>query len=453
MMNLELLLWGAANGGDPGWREMALTHARVTGRDLVRADGGTFHVVDYEPATGAVRLRGTYQGYADGSTWSRGQAWAIYGYTMVYRHTRDPEMLALARKTAAWWLARTPADGVPNWDFDAPTQRKDSSAGAAVAAAFLELAGYVGEGAEAARYRGAALAALDALSSPAYLASGPSPASILLHGVGHLPAGKEIDVGLVYGDHYFLEAVLRHTPRPPLRWVAAAAGGGTVRQLGTGNGGVRTIALDVTPRAAPIDGVVGWADASTTPTGAASYAIAVRLAPSGVFEVRDGEAWTAATRVPYAAGATYRLRVLADPGARRYAAWVTPPGGPEVALAHAAAFRSDAPAADDVGKVGLVAGADGDFAVEAHRMAEGAGPLPQPPIGAPSPEPVPGPPAAEPPPDAGPPPGGARDGCTTAGAGGAGALPSLALALAALRWLRRGLRREGPAHASGRRPG
>jgi unsaturated chondroitin disaccharide hydrolase len=211
MMNLELLLWASRNGGDPALAQLALEHARTTGRDMVRADGGTYHVVDYEPTTGAIRFRGTFQGYADESTWSRGQAWAIYGFTVVYRYTRDPQMLELARRTAAYWLAHVPADGVPRWDFDAPTTFKDSSAAAAVASALLELAGYVGAD-EAARYCGAALTALDTLASPAYLARGTRLPSILAHGTGHVPANQEIDVGLIYGDHYFVEALMRAFP-------------------------------------------------------------------------------------------------------------------------------------------------------------------------------------------------------------------------------------------------
>jgi len=210
MMNLELLFWGARNGGDAAWNDMALRHALKTLTDMVRPDGGTFHVVDYDSA-GRIRSRGTFQGYADSSTWARGQAWAIYGFTMSYRYTRDPRMLEAARKVTQYYLDRLPADGVPFWDFDASTsqQVKDSSAAAVVASALLELSGFVTDAAERARYRDAALRMMETLASPAYLAAGTETYSILKHGVGHYPAGQEIDVGLIYGDYYFLEAVLR----------------------------------------------------------------------------------------------------------------------------------------------------------------------------------------------------------------------------------------------------
>ena len=206
MMNLELLLWGAQNGGDPGWKAMALSHARKTLADVVRSDGSTYHVVDYS-STGAILTRGTNQGFSDASTWTRGQAWAIYGYTMVYRYTRDAQMLDAAQRTADFHLGRLGSDPIPNWDFDSGAPRqKDSSAAAAVASALYELSGYVGPAAQA-RYQQAATAMLDALASPAYLsASGPS---ILLHGVGNYPAGHQVDVGLIYGDYYFIEALAR----------------------------------------------------------------------------------------------------------------------------------------------------------------------------------------------------------------------------------------------------
>ncbi len=135
---------------------------------------------------------------------------------MVYRYTRDARMLAAAQKTADSYLGRLGGDPIPNWDFDAPSRQKDSSAAAAAASALFELSSYVGPG-DQARYQGAATAMLDALASPAYLsAAGPS---ILLHGVGNYPLRQQVDVGLIYGDYYFVEALAR---RPK----DAAVGGG-----------------------------------------------------------------------------------------------------------------------------------------------------------------------------------------------------------------------------------
>jgi unsaturated chondroitin disaccharide hydrolase len=226
MMNLELLLWAARNGGDPGYADLALRHALRTRADLVRADGSTFHVADYEPGTGTLRWRGTFQGAADGSTWSRGQAWAVYGFTMVYRYTRDARMLDAARTTAEFFLARLPAHGVPSWDLDAGPAPEDSSAAAVLASALLELATFVAEPA-ATRYRDRALAILGTLASTGYLDARATTEGILLHGAGHVPAGQEVDVSLVYGDYYFVEALMRARP-----WPKAPAGDG-----GDGTGG------------------------------------------------------------------------------------------------------------------------------------------------------------------------------------------------------------------------
>ncbi|MGQ0506166.1 MAG: glycoside hydrolase family 88 protein [Myxococcaceae bacterium] len=207
MMNLELLLWASENGGAPEWKDLALQHALTTLRDAVRDDGGTFHVVDYEPGTGAVRLKQTFQGYADGSTWSRGQAWAIYGFYAVYKYTQDPRMLAAANRVTDYYLARLPANGVPNWDFDAPHALPDSSAAAAVASVLLDRP----------EHKDRALQMLETLAAPPFLASpsGTQP-SILMHAVGHLPANQEIDVGLVYGDYYFVEALVKLPPTQPV---------------------------------------------------------------------------------------------------------------------------------------------------------------------------------------------------------------------------------------------
>jgi unsaturated chondroitin disaccharide hydrolase len=194
---------------------------------MVRPDGGTFHVVDYDEA-GHIRSRETFQGHSDASTWSRGHAWAIYGFTMAYRYTKDARMLEAAQKVTNYYLDRLPPDSIPYWDMDAPADQwvKDSSAAAAVASALLELHTYVTDAAVKERYRSAALAMLDSLSSPDYLAAGTQSPGILLHGVAFYrtpikPRGDAIDESLIYGDYYFVEAVLRFkqslaAPPPPV---------------------------------------------------------------------------------------------------------------------------------------------------------------------------------------------------------------------------------------------
>jgi hypothetical protein len=214
MMNLELLMWAARESGQPYYREVAIAHADTALRNHFRPDGSSFHVVDYDPADGKVRSKVTHQGNADGSAWARGQAWGLYGFTMMYRETKKPEYLQQAQKIAAFLLQhpRMPADKVPYWDFDdpaIPNAPRDSSAAAIMSSALLELARYV-DPALAHRYTDFAEQQLRSLSSPAYLAGpGENGGFILKHATGHKPAGSEVDAPLSYGDYYFLEALLR----------------------------------------------------------------------------------------------------------------------------------------------------------------------------------------------------------------------------------------------------
>ncbi len=211
MMNLELLFWAAANGGKREWYDMAVSHARKTAKEHFRPDGSTYHVVDYYPdgrPVGENRKR-THQGHAKDSTWSRGQAWALYGYTMTYRETKETLFLETARKASDWFLYHLPGDKVPPWDFDAPDRElKDSSAGAIAASGLLELAQIDPDPARRERYGRGAVDILRALSAPPYLAKGTGSHAILLHGTYNKPKG-DFDSALVWGDYYFVEALSR----------------------------------------------------------------------------------------------------------------------------------------------------------------------------------------------------------------------------------------------------
>jgi Carboxypeptidase regulatory-like domain len=212
LMNLELLFWASRHGGHRAWYRMAVNHALRTMNDHVRADGSTYHGVDYDPTTGAIKTRFTHQGAATESTWARGQAWGIYGFAMTYRETRDARFLATAGRVADWYLDHLPADHVPYWDFKAPgipNEPRDSSAAAIAASGLLELAGLETDGVRADRYAQAAKDTLASLSTAAYLSEGTESRSILLHGTQNEPAG-ETDSGLIYGDYYFIEALLRY---------------------------------------------------------------------------------------------------------------------------------------------------------------------------------------------------------------------------------------------------
>ena len=214
LMNLEMLEAVTRFSGDSRFDKIARSHANVTMRQHFRADGGCYHVLNYDQRPGFLgRIqeirRG--QGAQVGTAWSRGQAWAIYGYTMMYRFTKDPAYLAFAQKVTDFAVnhPNMPADGIPYWDFGAPGEERDSSAGAIMASALFELADFVG-GAKGASYRAFAVKELLALASPAYFSEGGEIGHFLLkHGVGSKPSASEVDTPLNYGDYYFLEALLR----------------------------------------------------------------------------------------------------------------------------------------------------------------------------------------------------------------------------------------------------
>jgi unsaturated chondroitin disaccharide hydrolase len=189
-----------------------LSHALKTIDNHIRIDGGTYHVVDYDTATGEVVRKQTHQGYADESVWARGQAWAVYGFTMTFRETSDPRFLAVARKVADFFVDHLPPDGVPYWDFYAPgipEAERDASAAAIASSALIELSTLETDAARQSKYLSAARRILTILCSSAYLAEGTSSAGILNHAVGNMPKRGEVDVSLIYADYYFLEAMLR----------------------------------------------------------------------------------------------------------------------------------------------------------------------------------------------------------------------------------------------------
>jgi unsaturated chondroitin disaccharide hydrolase len=221
MMNLELLFWATQTSGDSSFYHIAVTHANTTMRNHYRPDYSSFHVVDYDSTTGAVIAKKTAQGFADSSAWARGQAWGLYGYTMVYRATHDARYLAQAKHIAHFLLTnpKLPADKVPYWDYDAPGipanggpggPLRDASAAAIMASALIELSHYVPP-AEGRGYLDVAEQIIVTLSSNVYKpVVGSNGGFILRHSVGHLPAHSEVDVPLTYADYYFVEAMLRY---------------------------------------------------------------------------------------------------------------------------------------------------------------------------------------------------------------------------------------------------
>lgn len=211
MLNLELLFWAAKHGGDQKLYDIAVTHAETTMKNHFRDDYTSWHVIEYDSLSGEVLNRQTKQGFADDSRWSRGQAWGVYGYTMVYKETKDKKFLDFAQKLTDKYLSLLPEDMVPCWDFDVannPKEEKDASAAAIVASALLDLSTMVENKADQERYYNAAIKMLKSLGSPAYSGVGKTD-SFLLHSTGAKSLGHEIDVALIYADYYYIEALSR----------------------------------------------------------------------------------------------------------------------------------------------------------------------------------------------------------------------------------------------------
>jgi unsaturated chondroitin disaccharide hydrolase len=210
LMKPQLLWWAVKNGADPELGEIARRHALTIARDFVRPDGSTWHMVFYDSLTGAVTRRDQGSAYSADSTWARGQAWAILGFSAAYRETSDPRFLATARNCTDWYLAHLPADGVPYWDFAdpaIPAAPRDSSSAAIAASGMIDLALAEPSAVRRAHYLDAARGTLSSLMSPSYFSAGGNPA-VLLHGTYLWSAGI-FDRGLAYGDAFFLEALLR----------------------------------------------------------------------------------------------------------------------------------------------------------------------------------------------------------------------------------------------------
>ena len=213
MMNVGLTLWAANASGDEALRQVALEHCRTTQQYLVRSDGGTVHEGIFDTDTGAFLRPGTHQGWAPDSCWSRGLAWALYGFTAVHRLSGEAEFLETARRCAAYYLEHSPPGLVPLWDYNLPPdapQLWDSSAGAIAASGLWDLSEAVADATERDRYKDAARTILHTLCGDTFLARArPEWEGLLLHGVYHYHKGLGVDESVAWGDHFFVEALVK----------------------------------------------------------------------------------------------------------------------------------------------------------------------------------------------------------------------------------------------------
>lgn len=210
MINLEMLFWAAKNGDNKSLYDIAVRHADVTMKHQFKSDYSNYHVAVYDTITGKFIKGVTHQGYSDESMWARGQAWAIYGYTICYRETGYERYLDFVQKITDVYLERLPEDLIPFWDFDAPdipNAPRDASAAAIVASALLELSEILNNN-RGEYYKNKAIEMLRSLSSADYKSGSVRP-SFLNRSTGHWPAGYEIDASIIYADYYYIEALLR----------------------------------------------------------------------------------------------------------------------------------------------------------------------------------------------------------------------------------------------------
>jgi unsaturated chondroitin disaccharide hydrolase len=211
MMNLELLFEATKLSGNKKYQDIAIQHANTTLKNQFRDDNSCYHVIDYNPTTGAVRKKTTLQGYNDDSVWARGQGWAVYGFTMSYRYTKDPAYLKQAEATAKFFMTdkNLPEDAIPYWDFRdpaIPNSARDVSAATVMASALYELYDYT----KNKSYLAFADKIIATLKSDKYILDPKINAPFIFdHSTGNWPKHDEIDEPIIYADYYFLEALLR----------------------------------------------------------------------------------------------------------------------------------------------------------------------------------------------------------------------------------------------------
>jgi len=209
MVNISLLFWASKVTGDPRYKHIAVAHAETTMEYGVREDGSTRHILSFDPESGAFLESFGGQGYSPESCWSRGASWGLYGFIHTYRSTGDQRFLNTAKRIAHYFIAGLPDDHVPYWDFRVDSteeQPRDSSAAAIAASGLLEIADVVPAG-EKQLYFGAAQRILRSLNENYAAWELPEHEAILLHGTGS--GTSFIDVSLVYGDYYFVEAAAK----------------------------------------------------------------------------------------------------------------------------------------------------------------------------------------------------------------------------------------------------
>lgn len=212
LMNLPLLFWASEATGDTKFAEAAARHASQLQKYFVRPDYTTYHTYYFDTETGEPKFGKTHQGAADESCWARGQAWAIYGFVLSYVYTKNAAYLETATRLADYFISHIPSDGVVYWDLafgDGDGEEKDSSASAIAACGFLEIAKWLPEGEQKQKYYESAVRTVEALATQYATTNLPESNALILHGVYSKPGGAGVDEANLWGDYYYLEALMR----------------------------------------------------------------------------------------------------------------------------------------------------------------------------------------------------------------------------------------------------
>ncbi|QHW31165.1 glucuronyl hydrolase [Paenibacillus rhizovicinus] len=222
LMNLPLLYWATEQTGNPDYAAAARMHAEKSRRFLVRGDDSSYHTFYFDPDTGHAIRGGTHQGFQDGSTWTRGQAWGIYGFALAYRYFQEPAFLETSKRLARYFIAHLPEDHVAYWDFDAPQTGgtpRDSSASAITACGLLEIVGHLsGDDPEREVLLAAAQRSMGSLIEHYFTAGSETEEGFLRHGSYSVRGGASPDDFVIWGDYFFLEALMRLNSGVPGYW-------------------------------------------------------------------------------------------------------------------------------------------------------------------------------------------------------------------------------------------
>jgi unsaturated chondroitin disaccharide hydrolase len=210
MMNVGIIFYAARETNDKRLRDIAVRHCNTTRRFLVRGDSSTAHEGIFNLSTGEFIRQSTQQGFRGDSCWSRGLAWALYGFSTAYEYSRDPRFLHTSENCADYYITHTPSDGVPPWDYNAPPENRslvDTSSAAIAAAGLLRLCRQIPDPMKGHFYWSTGIGILRTLCTRYLASSDPRWQGVLKGGVYHIHKGLGVDESVMWGEYYFVEAL------------------------------------------------------------------------------------------------------------------------------------------------------------------------------------------------------------------------------------------------------